>query len=307
LPHGGGSGEARRGNTAVLVRIVRAAAHSLVCPPDGHHLDALVTRLVFVGDRVIPHIGEDVQPVRNPARVGARPPAQPRRVVPRSVIREPGFLVALFPGVAIALWRFGRVAGGLVLVLRCRYPLRARPRRRPAQISVTWIRHSPLISSRISAFVGATHNRNRLTDLTSAPYAWPCGVPATPPARAQPRSPLAVQPTRIGTMMPASVSQSVLCTKTKVKPARSSSNWVVAARVCSLCWRKGNKQTELQQCRAKKSCNNKLTTSAVMRSLASKRVASRWALLRLISRSASYSRLPVIMGSLRLHRDVRGD
>ena len=40
----------------------------------------------------------------------------------------------------------------------------------------------------------------------------------------------------------------------------------MSARVCSLCWRKGNKQTELQQCRAKKSCNDKLTTSAVMRS-----------------------------------------
>ena len=66
------------------------------------------------------------------------------------------------------------------------------------------------------------------------------------------------------------------------------------------------KTTELQQCRAKKSCNNKLTTSAVMRSLGIEaRSGVKVALLRLISRSASYSRLPVIMGSLSLHRDVR--
>ena len=83
----------------------------------------------------------------------------------------------------------------------------------------------------------------------------------------------------------------------------------MAARVCSLCWRKGNKQTELQQCRAKKSCNNKLTTSAVMRSLASKRVASRWTLLRLISRSASSSlqrkkNAPIALAAQLLDQDI---
>ena len=95
-------------------------------------------------------------------------------------------------------------------------------------------------------------------------------------------------------------------------------NWVVAARVCSLCWRKGNKQTELQQCRAttelqqcraKKSCNNKLTTSAIMRSLASKRVPPRWTLLRLISRSASSSlqrkkNAPIALAAQLLDQDI---
>ena len=56
----------------------------------------------------------DVGSIASPYRIRARPPRQPRRIIPCAVVLQPALFIPLLAGVAIAFGRLGLPAHGLI-------------------------------------------------------------------------------------------------------------------------------------------------------------------------------------------------